>query len=144
ERLNVVEYFFRNTDLREELIREIKQVGDLERLISKIGLLKANPREISQLKRSLYAIEKLKQLTNVVESEALCMISEQLNPCAIIRDKIEKTIHAEPPVLLNKGNIIADGIDPDLDKLRKVAFGGKGYLLEIQKREAESTGIPSL
>ena len=144
ERLNVVEYFYNNTELREELIREIKQVGDLERLISKIGLLKANPREITQLKRSLYAIEKLKQLTNVAESEALRMISEQLNTCTIIRKKIEETIHAEPPVLLNKGNVIADGIDADLDKLRKVAFGGKGYLLEIQKREAEATGIPSL
>src|SRR5690606_9077906 len=144
ERLNVVEYFYKNTQLREDLIREIKQVGDLERLISKIGLLKANPREITQLKRSLYAIEKLKQLTNVAESESLRMISEQLNTCTIIREKIEHTIHAEPPVLLNKGNVIADGVDADLDKLRKVAFGGKGYLLEIQKREAEATGIPSL
>lgn len=144
ERLNVVEYFYNNTQLREDLIREIKQVGDLERLISKIGLLKANPREITQLKRSLYAIEKLKLLTNVAESESLRMISEQLNTCAIIREKIEHTIHAEPPVLLNKGNVIADGVDADLDKLRKVAFGGKGYLLEIQKREAEATGIPSL
>lgn len=144
ERLNVVEYFYKNTELREDLIREIKQVGDLERLISKIGLLKANPREITQLKRSLYAVEKLKLLTNVTESESLRMISEQLNTCAIIREKIEHTIHAEPPVLLNKGNVIADGVDADLDKLRKVAFGGKGYLLEIQKREAEATGIPSL
>jgi DNA mismatch repair protein MutS len=144
ERLNVVEYFYKETELREDLIHEIKQVGDLERLISKIGLLKANPREITQLKRSLYAIEKIKQFTNVTESESLCMISEQLNICTIIREKIENTIHPEPPVLLNKGNVIADGVDADLDKLRKVAFGGKGYLLEIQKREAEATGIPSL
>ena len=144
ERLNVVEYFYKNTELRDELIREIKQVGDLERLISKIGLLKANPREIIQLKRSLYATEKLKEQTNIAESEALRMISEQLNACTIIREKIETTIQAEPPVLLNKGNVIADGVDADLDKLRKVAFGGKGYLLEIQKREAEATGIPSL
>ena len=144
ERLNVVDYFFKERELREELIREIKQVGDLERLISKIGLLKANPREITQLKRSLYAIEKLKSLTNVAESESLRIISEQLNPCVIIREKIENTIHPEPPVLLNKGNVIADGVDADLDKLRKVAFGGKGYLLEIQRRESEATGIPSL
>jgi DNA mismatch repair protein MutS len=144
ERLNVVEYFYKNTELRAELISEIKQVGDLERLISKIGLLKANPREIIQLKRALYATEKLKELTNVDESEALRMISEQLNACSIIREKINTTIQAEPPVLLNKGNVIADGVDADLDKLRKVAFGGKGYLLEIQKREAEATGIPSL
>ena len=144
ERLNVVDYFHQNRELRDELIREIKQVGDLERLISKIGLQKANPREIVQLKRSLYAIEKLKALTYVKESEALSMISEQLNPCLLIRDKIENTIQSEPPVALNKGNVIADGIDEDLYKLRKVAFGGKDYLLEIQRRESESTGIPSL
>ena len=144
ERLNVVDYFYQHRDLRDELIREIKQVGDLERLISKIGLLKANPREIIQLKRSLYATEKLKELTNVSESEALRMISEQLNACTIIREKIEQTIQAEPPVLLNKGNVISDGVDEDLDKLRKIAFGGKDYLVEIQRREAEATGIPSL
>ncbi|NGM74390.1 DNA mismatch repair protein MutS [Sphingobacterium sp. SGL-16] len=144
ERLNVVDYFYQHRDLRDELIREIKQVGDLERLISKIGLLKANPREIIQLRRSLYATEKLKELTNVTESEALRMISEQLNACTIIREKIEQTIQAEPPVLLNKGNVIADGVDEDLDKLRKIAFGGKDYLVEIQRREAEATGIPSL
>lgn len=144
ERLNVVEYFYKKKELREDLIREIKQVGDLERLISKIGLQKANPREIAQLKRSLYAIEKLKALTNVPESEALRVISEQLNPCLLIRDKIDFIVQAEPPVALNKGNVIADGVDEDLDKLRKVAFGGKDYLLEIQRRESELTGIPSL
>lgn len=144
ERLNVVDYFYQNRELRDELIREIKTVGDLERLISKIGLLKANPREIIQLKRALHAVEKLKQLTNVAESESLRMISEQLNACTIIREKIENTVQAEPPVLLNKGNVIADGVDADLDKLRKVAFGGKDYLLEIQRRESEATGIPSL
>lgn len=144
ERLNVVDYFHQHQELRDELIKEIRQVGDLERLISKIGLQKANPREISQLKRALYAVEKLKLLTDVKESESLSVISEQLNPCLLIRDKIERTIQAEPPVALNKGNVIADGIDDDLDKLRKVAFGGKDYLLEIQRRESESTGIPSL
>jgi len=144
ERLNVVDYFYQHKDLRDELIREIKHVGDLERLISKIGLQKANPREITQLKRSLYAIEKLKELTNAVDSESLRMIAEQLNPCTIIRDKIEKTVQAEPPVALNKGNVIAEGVDEELDKLRKVAFGGKDYLLEIQRRESEATGIPSL
>lgn len=144
ERLNVVDYFYQEAEIREELIKEIRQVGDLERLISKIGLLKANPREISQLKRSLFAIERLKNLTNVAESESLRMISEQLNTCSIIRDKIEHELQEDPPVALNKGNVIANGIDPDLDKLRKVAFGGKDYLLEIQKRESEATGIPSL
>lgn len=144
ERLNVVEYLYQHEELREELIKEIKQVGDLERLISKIGLQKANPREITQLKRSLYAIDKLKVLTNVQQSEALRIISEQLNPCHIIREKIENTLQPEPPVALNKGNVIAEGVDEELDKLRKVAFGGKDYLLEIQRRESEATGIPSL
>ena len=144
ERLNVVDYFYQHAEIREELIKEIKQVGDLERLISKIGLLKANPREISQLKRSLWAIERLKELTNVVESESLQMISEQLNPCALIRSKIDKELQQEPPVALNKGNVIANGVDEELDRLRKIAFGGKDYLVEIQKREAEATGIPSL
>src|SRR5690606_32996139 len=119
ERLNVVEYFYNNRELRDELIREIKQIGDLERLISKIGLQKANPREITQLKRALYVVEKLKALTNQEASEALRVISEQLNVCQIIRDKMERTLQAEPPVALNKGNVIANGVDEDLDKLRK-------------------------
>src|SRR5690606_23593312 len=144
ERLNVVEYFYNNRELRDELIKEIKQVGDLERLISKIGLQKANTREITQLKRASYVVEKLKALTDQETSEALRIISEQLNICQIIRDKMEQTLQAEPPVALNKGNVIADGVDEELDKLRKVAFGGKDYLLEIQRRESEATGIPSL
>lgn len=144
ERLNVVDYFFNNRNLRDELIKEIKQVGDVERLISKIGLQKANPREVIQLKRALHAIERVKELINIEVSEPLRIISEQLNACHIIRDKMEKTLQTEPPVALNKGNVIADGVDAELDKLRKVAFGGKDYLLEIQRREAEATGIPSL
>lgn len=144
ERLQVVEYFHNNRELRDQLIHEIKQVGDLERLISKIGLQKANPREVGQLKRALYAVEKLKELCQTQDSEALNVIAEQLNPCLLIREKIERTVQAEPPVTLNKGNVIAEGVDPDLDKLRKVAFGGKDYLVEIQRRESEATGIPSL
>lgn len=144
ERLDVVAYFTEHKELRDALIQEIKYVGDLERLISKIGLQKASPREIVQLKRALYAIEKLKELTNQENSEALRIIAEQLNVCGIIRDKIEKEVFAEPPVALNKGNVIADGVDDELDRLRKIAFGGKDYLIEIQKREAEATGIPSL
>lgn len=144
ERLDVVAYFTEHKELRDALIQEIKYVGDLERLISKIGLQKASPREIVQLKRALYAIEKLKELTNQENSEALRVIAEQLNVCGIIRDKIEKEVFAEPPVALNKGNVIGDGVDDELDRLRKIAFGGKDYLIEIQKREAEATGIPSL
>lgn len=144
ERLNVVDFFYNNRDLRDELIGQIKQVGDLERLISKIGLQKANPREIVQLKRALYAIEKLKELTDREDAEALRSISQQLDACTAIRDRIEQQLQAEPPVAINKGSVIAEGVDPELDRLRKIAFGGKDYLLEIQKRESESTGIPSL
>jgi len=144
ERLNVVDFFVADRNLRDELIGQIKQVGDLERLISKIGLQKANPREIVQLKRALYAIEKLKELTDRKDATALQTISEQLDACTVIRERIELQVQAEPPVAINKGSVIADGVDPELDRLRKIAFGGKDYLLEIQKREAELTGIPSL
>lgn len=144
ERLNVVDYLYQNEELRSELIQQIKQIGDLERLISKIGLQRANPREVTQLKKALFAIEKLKKLTDIEDSEPLRIISEQLNACTIIRDRIEKEVQDEPPVAINKGNVIADGVDAELDKLRKVAYGGKDFLLEIQRRESERTGIPSL
>lgn len=144
ERLDVVAFLLDDTELSQRLIEEIRQIGDLERLISKIGLQKANPRELVQLKRALLAIEKLKILTEGADSIALKIISEQLNPCKSIYERIQKEIHSEPPVLLNKGNVIANGVDDELDRLRKVAFGGKDYLLEIQKRESEITGIPSL
>src|SRR5690606_28799926 len=123
---------------------EIRQIGDLERLISKIGLLKANPREVIQLKRALHAVEQLKALTATAGAPALQAIAAQLDPCQAIRNRIEAQLQPEPPVQVNKGNVIADGVDETLDKLRKVAYGGKDYLLEIQKREAETTGIPSL
>ncbi|WP_028297821.1 DNA mismatch repair protein MutS [Olivibacter sitiensis] len=144
ERLDVVEYLLNDPSLSSALIKEIKQVGDMERLISKIGLLKAQPREVVQLKRALYAVQQLKEWTSQSEVAALQVISEQLNPCLFIRDKIEKEVQSDPPVLLAKGNVIADGVDAELDRLRKIAFGGKDFLLEIQKREAEATGIPSL
>lgn len=144
ERLDVVEFLIEHDELREELLNELKQIGDLERLISKIGLQKANPREVMQLKRALYAIAKLKELCQTSDNYPLKTIAEQLNACLLIRDKIEKELHPDPPVMLVKGSVIADGVDEELDRLRKIAFGGKGYLLEIQKREAEITGIPSL
>nr|WP_256013090.1 DNA mismatch repair protein MutS [Pedobacter xinjiangensis] len=144
DRLDVVEYFIQHDELRESLAQEIKQIGDLERMISKIGLLKANPREVCQLKRALIAIEAIKKQCGEADNIALKTLAEQLNPCSIIRDKIERELHPEPPVMVIKGGVIAEGIDEELDRLRKIAFGGKGYLLEIQKREAETTGIPSL
>ncbi len=144
DRLDVVDYLYRHKALREELVGEIKQIGDLERLISKIGLQKANPREVVQLKRALHAIEKLKGLTGAADAPALQTIAERLDLCISIRERIEAQVAPEPPVLLSKGGVIADGVDDELDKLRKVAYGGKDYLLEIQKRESEATGIPSL
>src|SRR5690606_12633371 len=116
----------------------------LERLISKIGLQRANPREVVQLKRALHAIDKIKELICDVDSKALQIISEQLNACKHLAEQIEKEIQEDPPVLIAKGNVIANGVNTELDRLRQIAFGGKGFLLEIQKREAENTGILSL
>ncbi len=144
DRLGVVEYFINNDELRDELQQHIRQIGDLERLISKIGLQKANPREVCQLKKALKAIEAIKNLADESGNTPLKSIGNQLNPCTFISEKIEKELHPEPPVMLLKGGVIASGINEELDHLRKIAFGGKGYLLEIQKREAEATGIPSL
>lgn len=144
ERLDVVDYFNTHRELRDELVREIKQIGDLERLISKVGLQKANPREIVQLKRALQAIEKLKILTGQTDAESLRRIAEKLDLCTPIREQIDTFLTPDPPVSITKGNVIATGINEELDKLRKVAYGGKDYLLEIQKRESEATGIPSL
>ncbi|WP_107828946.1 DNA mismatch repair protein MutS [Mucilaginibacter yixingensis] len=144
DRLDVVEYLIGHDELREDLQQHIRQIGDLERLISKIGLQKANPREVCQLKRSLKAIETIKVLADGSENAPLKTIGNQLNACAFISDKIEKELSEEPPAMIVKGGVIADGVNEELDRLRKIAYGGKGYLLEIQKREAEITGIPSL
>jgi DNA mismatch repair protein MutS len=144
DRLGVVEYLIENEELREELLQYLRQIGDLERLISKIGLQKANPREVCQLKKALTAIAQIKRIAESSQSAPLRAIGEQLNPCALICEKIERELNPEPPVMLVKGSVMNEGINEELDRLRKIAFGGKGYLLEIQKREAELTGIPSL
>ena len=144
DRLNIVEFFVDGEELRENLLNEIRQIGDLERLISKIGLQKANPREVCQLKKALYSIENIRNYCFSSENAALKRIAEQLNPCSLIREKIEKELHPEPPALVAKGGVIAEGVNEELDRLRKIAFGGKDYLIEIQRREAEITGIPSL
>jgi DNA mismatch repair protein MutS len=144
DRLAIVDYLVAQEVLREQLATELKLIGDVERLISKIGLLKANPREVVQLKRALGAISKLKNYCSESENAALQVLAEQLNPCTGIQERLERELQPDPPVLVIKGGVIAEGIDPELDRLRKIAFGGKGYLLELQKREAEATGIPSL
>jgi DNA mismatch repair protein MutS len=144
DRLAIVEYFVAQDELRELLATELKLIGDVERLISKIGLLKANPREVVQLKRALAAISKLKEYCSQTENTALQVLAEQLNPCMLIQERLERELQTDPPVLVIKGGVIAEGINEELDRLRKIAFGGKGYLMELQKREAEATGIPSL
>ncbi|GAB2688135.1 DNA mismatch repair protein MutS [Mucilaginibacter koreensis] len=144
DRLSVVQHLIENEDLRNELQACIRQIGDLERLISKISLQKANPREVCQLRKALTAIENIKHVCEAADNQSLKAIGSQLNPCTFICDKIGKELNAEPPVLIAKGGVMASGIDEELDRLRKIAFGGKDYLIEIQKREAEHTDIPSL
>nr|WP_304065726.1 DNA mismatch repair protein MutS [Pedobacter glucosidilyticus] len=144
ERLNVVQYFYDNPELREKLQTFIRQIGDLERLISKIGLQKANPREIVQLKRALTAIQEVKNICEQTPQESVKRIAEQINTCSSIKEKIERELQEDPPVLISKGKVMADGLNEELDKLRKISYGGKDYLLQLQKKEAEITGISSL
>lgn len=144
ERLEVVGFLYVKEALAGQLLQQIKQIGDLERMISKIGLQKVNPREIIQLKRALLATAEVRHLCEHSDNLFLKQLAEQLNPCQLIREQIEKELQPEPPVLIAKGEVIADGVDEELDHLRKIAFGGKDFLLEIQRREAEETGIPSL
>jgi DNA mismatch repair protein MutS len=144
ERLGMVAHLVKNDELLQEFLSHIKPIGDLERLISKVGLQKAGPRELCQLKRALTHIEEVKKVADLTQDPFLMTMASQLNPCLSIREKLDRELQADPPALLIKGNVIAEGIDEELDRLRKIAFGGKEYLVEIQKREALSTGIPSL
>jgi DNA mismatch repair protein MutS len=144
ERQSMVAYLVEHPDLIQEFLAHIKQIGDLERLISKVGLQKVGPRELAQLGKSLHHIESVQQICSDTKNPFLGIIAEQLNPCLSIRTRLERELQPDPPAVLIKGNVIADGIDEELDRLRKIAFGGKGYLVEIQKREALATGIPSL
>lgn len=144
ERLGMVDFLVKHDTLLQDFLSHTKQIGDLERLISKVGLQKVGPRELCQLKKALYHIEAVKQLAEAAKNPFLSVLAEQLDPCLSIREKLERELQQDPPALLIKGNVIADGIDEDLDRLRKIAFGGKDYLVEIQKREAAITGIPSL
>ena len=143
-RLNVVEYFFRKPDFRELIEDELHRIGDLERIISKVAVGRVSPREVVQLKVALQAIEPIKEACQQADNPSLNRIGEQLNLCISIRDRIEKEINNDPPLLINKGGVIKDGVDTELDELRQIAYSGKDYLLKIQQRESELTGIPSL
>lgn len=144
DRLNVVEYFFRKPDFRELIEDELHRIGDLERIISKVAVGRVSPREVVQLKVALQAIEPIKEACQQADNPSLNRIGEQLNLCISIRDRIEKEINNDPPLLINKGGVIKDGVNPELDELRQIAYSGKDYLLQIQQRESELTGIPSL
>lgn len=144
ERLNVVEYFFRQPEFKELIEEQLHLIGDLERIISKVAVGRVSPREVVQLKVALQAIEPIKEACLEADNGSLNRIGEQLNLCISIRDRIAKEINNDPPLLINKGGVIKDGVNADLDELRQISYSGKDYLLKIQQRESESTGIPSL
>lgn len=144
ERLDVVEYFFREPDFKGFIEEKLHLIGDLERIVSKAAVGRISPREVVQLKVALQAIEPIKNACLNADNESLRKIGEQLNLCASIRDKIAKEINNDPPLLVNKGGVIADGVNQELDELRHIAYSGKDYLLQVQQRESELTGIPSL
>ena len=144
ERLDVVEYFFREPDFKDFIEEKLHLIGDLERIVSKAAVGRISPREVVQLKVALQAIEPIKNACLNADNESLRKIGEQLNLCASIRDKIAKEINNDPPLLVNKGGVIADVVNQELDELRHIAYSGKDYLLQVQQRESELTGIPSL
>lgn len=144
ERLDIVDYFFKEPEFKELLEDQLHSIGDLERIISKVAVGRVSPREIVQLKIALQAIEPIKTACLMAKDDNLKRVGEQLNLCISVRDRIAKEIKNDPPLLSNKGGVIQDGINEELDELRKIAFSGKDYLMQIQQREIETTGIPSL
>ena len=144
DRLSVVNYFYNNEEISHTIGDEIQQIGDLERIISKVAVGRVSPREVVQLKNALLAIEPIRNYCLKSGNEGLLKIGDQLNPCATVREKIEKEIQADPPNMVSKGGVIADGVCEELDELRKISFSGKDYLLQMQMREIERTGITSL
>ena len=144
ERLDIVEYYFREPQFRELVEENLQLIGDLERIIAKVAAGRVSPRELVQLKLALQAVEPIKQACEASDNEVLKQIGAQLDCCADIRDRIANEIVPEPPLLLNKGGVVADGVNEQLDELRAIAYHGKDYLMQLQQRESERTGIPSL
>ncbi len=144
ERLDVVEYYFREPQFRETVEEHLQMIGDLERIIAKVAAGRVSPRELVQLKLALRAIEPIKQACESSSNDVLKMIGAQLDCCTEIRERIENEIVPEPPLLLNRGGVVADGVNEQLDELRAIAYHGKDYLMQLQQRESERTGIPSL
>ena len=143
-RLDVVEYFFRHPDEREQIRELLEQIGDLERLVSKVATLRISPREVVQLKNALLSVAPIKTICQASDLDALKSIGDQLNACEAISSKIENTVVNEAPNAVNRGTVIRQGVDAELDELREIAYSGKDYLLKLQQRESEITGIPSL
>ncbi len=143
-RLDVVEYFFKDRDGRELVKEQLELIGDMERLISKVAVGRITPRELVQLKNALGAIEPIKQLCENADNAVLNALGEQLNPCKTIYERIEREINPDAPNMLNRGNVIRNGVDDQLDDLRELSASSKDYLLKIQQRESERTNIPSL
>ncbi|MCQ2225011.1 MAG: DNA mismatch repair protein MutS [Paludibacteraceae bacterium] len=145
ERLNIVDEFFKQPDLKEIFDENMSLIGDLERIISKVAVGRVTPREVVQLKVALGALEPIKAACLMIEeNEALHRMGEQMNPCPAIQEKISRTITNDPPNMVNRGGVIAKGVNAELDELRDIAFSGKDYLLQLQQRESDRTGIPSL
>ncbi|MEY2917800.1 MAG: mismatch repair protein MutS [Bacteroidota bacterium] len=144
ERLNTVEFFIKETDVRHKIAQHIKQAGDVERLVSKVPLKKVNPREVLQIAKGLQQTETIKIICESTNSDYLKRLGDSLNPCKYILDRIIKELNENPPVAAVKGGVIANGINEELDDLRKIASGGKDYLIQLQQKEALATGISSL
>lgn len=144
ERLEAVDYFVQNNETAMEVIAQLEEVGDLERLISKVAAGRVNPRELLHMRRSLGIIDAIKQLTQSSKNNTLQKIADQLNPCSRMAERLKRELHEDAPVNVLKGNVIKKGIHAELDELREIAFNGKDYLLQIQQRETERTGISSL
>ncbi len=144
ERLDIVQYFVGKSTFREEISGLIRQVGDLERLLSKVAVNRINPREVNQLKRALRAIEPLRSMCIQSGCQPLVICGEQLNPCKTLADRIEHDLNNDPPVQINRGNVVAEGVSEELDELRKILYKGKDYLNDLQARESLRTGINSL
>ena len=144
ERLDVVEYYFREPNFRDIVEEQLHLIGDLERIIAKVAAGRVSPRELVQLKLALQAVEPIKYACENSSNEVLKHIGSQLDCCTVIRDRIAREIVPEPPLLLNKGGVVANGVNEHLDELREIAYNGKDYLMHIQQRESERTGIPSL
>ncbi len=144
ERLNTVEFLIKEVDVRTQIAAHVKQAGDIERLVSKVPLKKVNPREVLQIAKGLQQVDAIKTICASVDNDYLKRLGDSLNACKLILERIAKEINENPPALANKGGVIAMGINEELDELRKISSGGKDYLLELQQKEAQATGISSL